>query len=96
MPVAIPKPHWKNALGVPRLRHDGVLTETERRYLEYLKRVDMVGQDRKHFYALRQENCSSIRDTLLSEFFVKTGSCPDGFLKAVKAPSTLSEVSKDG
>ena len=62
MPVAILKPHWKNALGVLWLRHDGVLTETERRYLEYLKRVWYGGPGWKALL------CSKIR-----ELFFYTG-----------------------
>lgn len=42
IPVALLKPHWKNVSKVLKLPHRGPLTITERKYIEFLKKVGLI------------------------------------------------------
>lgn len=42
IPVAVVRPHWKNALKLLRLSHLGKLSSTELEYLKFLKNVGLL------------------------------------------------------
>ena len=42
IPIAIFKPHWKNALRVLSFPHLGVLTDMELKYIKFLKKVGLI------------------------------------------------------
>lgn len=42
IPIAIVKPHWKNALRILLFPHSGILSTVEREYLKFLKNIGLL------------------------------------------------------
>lgn len=53
IPIAIIKPHWKNALRMIHFPHSGIFTSVELRYLNFLESAGLLKRDGGRFYVLR-------------------------------------------
>ena len=53
MPIAVIRPHWKNALRILSFPHSGTLGCAELEYLNFLKKSGLLKQNGNRFYALR-------------------------------------------